>query len=65
MMFDIHRAREVVLYECPYCGMLRFPSGDEEECGPPECYHGLLFGLNADGGGESEMLPVRYSREAA
>lgn len=51
----------VPLYVCPQCASVRLPDGTEEEYGPPECNHGLLFGTDPSGGGEVEMIPVEYA----
>ena len=37
------RLRDMTLYECPECGRLFFPTGVEDQDGPPECGHGSLF----------------------
>lgn len=54
--------RVVGLYRCPRedCGRLFFPTGVEEQNGPPECNHGLFFGTDPSGGGESETELVPY-----
>mgnify|MGYP000884197514 FL=1 len=57
------KADIIELWECPSCGRLQFPDGTEEDYGPPECDHGLMFGTDPDGGGESEMVPVVFVRE--
>lgn len=56
--------KTISLYECPRCGRLRFPEGDEPTYGPPECDHGLWFGDGPDGGGECEMVEVEFTRSA-
>lgn len=63
-MAETVRNLMITLYECPHCGYLTFPSGEEEEHGPPECSHGLLFGLDPCGGGESEMQKVQFERKS-
>ena len=52
------RVRRWTVFACPTCSSLFLPSGDEDKYGPPECNHGLMFGTNPDGGGESECDPV-------
>jgi hypothetical protein len=52
-------------FVCPRCRALRLADGCEDEHGPPECNHGLLFGSTPDGGGESEMQPVTVAEEQA
>lgn len=54
------KPKPITLFHCSYCGSLQFPQGDEDETGPPECTHGLMFGLTPDGGGEVEMVLTKF-----
>jgi DNA-directed RNA polymerase subunit RPC12/RpoP len=50
------------VYICPRCQAMALPTGEEQEHGPPECSHGLFFGLDPSGGGECEMVEVEVVR---